>query len=217
MELEPGDQSLTPYSSEHSDLDGNGYGVRYVGQSLWPWMLAYGPWAGARAVAGPKPVSPHVDDSCSPSRPGIRSGDSRGWGTSVVASVDYDHVRAGVWGAAQIAEAVGAKRIRPQPTRRLEHRQFTFYTTHQLGTARMGGSPATSATDPERDMGCAKPDRRRWVVLPDSDRDWCNPFNLDRGGRVHELEAARSGARIGGMTPTLAGQQNPDETTLSFA
>jgi long-chain-alcohol oxidase len=204
VELEPWDQSLLPYSSEHSDLDGNGYGVRYVGQPLSPWMLAYGPWAGARAFVGPKPLSPHVDDSCSPSRPGIRSGDSRGWGTPVVdyrvASVDYDHVRAGVWGAAQIAEAAGAKRIWPQPTRRLEHRptQFTFYTTHQLGTARTGGSPATSATDPERDMGCAKPDRRRWVVLPDSDRDWCNPFNLDGGDRVHELEAARSGARIVG-------------------
>jgi hypothetical protein len=56
VELEPWDQSLLPYSSEHSDLDGNGYGVRYVGQPLSPWMLAYGPWAGARAFVGPKPL-----------------------------------------------------------------------------------------------------------------------------------------------------------------
>jgi choline dehydrogenase-like flavoprotein len=87
-----------------------------------------------------------------------------------VAGIDRDYVRKGVMGAAQIAEAAGAKRIWSQHTRRVEFRpgaesiddylrkcaeagwkpgQFTLYTTHHIGTARMGGSPATSATNPD--------------------------------------------------------------------
>lgn len=174
-DLESWDQSSMPYSAEHSDLDGNGYGVRYVGQPLSPWMLAYGPWTGARAFSYDRSCLRRTSTICVVlrDRGSGRVAAGRGGAPAVhyrVGGIDLDHVRAGVRGAVRIAEAAGAKRIWPQHRRRLEYRpghdeldgylrgctaasrnygQVAFYTTHQLGTARMGGSPATSATDPD--------------------------------------------------------------------
>jgi long-chain-alcohol oxidase len=174
-DLESWDQSLMPYSSEHSDLDGNGYGVRYVGQPLSPWMLAYGPWTGARALSRDRGHLRRTSTILVVLRDRGSGQVTEGSGGEPVVhyrveGLDRDHVRAGVRGAVQIAEAAGAKRIWSQHTRRVEYRpgiesidgylrrcaeagwkagQFTFYTTHHLGTARMGGSPATSATDPD--------------------------------------------------------------------
>ena len=174
-DLESWDQSLMPYSSEHSDLDGNGYGVRYVGQPLSPAMLAYGPWTGARALSRDRSHLRSTSTILVVLRDrGVGRVTAGSGGEPVVHyrvdGIDRNHVRAGVRGAVQIAEAAGAKRIWSQHTRRVEYRpgtesidgylrrcaeagwkpgQFTCYTTHHLGTARMGGSPATSATDPD--------------------------------------------------------------------
>lgn len=174
-DLEYWDQSLMPYSSEHSDLDGNGYGVRYVGQPLSPAMLAYGPWTGARALSRDRSHLRRTSTLLVVLRDRGAGRVTAGSGGEPVVhyrvdGIDRDHVRAGLCGAVQIAEAAGAKRIWSQHTRRVEYRpktesidgylrqcsaagwksgQFTFYTTHHLGTARMGGSPATSATDPD--------------------------------------------------------------------
>jgi long-chain-alcohol oxidase len=174
-DLESWDQSSMPYSAQHSDLDGNGYGVRYVGQPLSPWMLAYGPWTGARALSKDRSRL-----RCTSTLLVVLRERGSGQVTAArtgepvvhyrVDGIDREHVRAGVRGAARIAEAAGAQRIWSQHTPRVEYRpgtesidgylrqcaeagwkpgQFTFYTTHHLGTARMGGSPATSATDPD--------------------------------------------------------------------
>lgn len=174
-DLEPWDGTLASYSSEHSDLDGSGYGVRYVGQPLSPWMLAYGPWTGARALLRDRNHRRRTSSILVVLRD-LGSGQVTAGraGEPViryrVVGIDRDHVRAGVIGAAQIAEAAGAKRVWSQHTRGVEFRpgaesidgysrkcakagwkpgQFTFYTTHHVGTARMGGSPATSATNPD--------------------------------------------------------------------
>jgi choline dehydrogenase-like flavoprotein len=174
-DLEPWHPASATYSTEHDDLDGNGYGVRYVGQPLSPWMLAYGPWSGARALS--KDRSRLLRTSAILVVPRDRGAGrvtvgSRGEPVIDyrVAGVDRDHVRAGVRGAMRIAEAAGAKRIWSQHTRRVEFRpgteclddhlrrcaeagwnpgQFTYYTTHHLGTVRMGGSPRTSGADPD--------------------------------------------------------------------
>ena len=85
---------------------------------------------------------------------------------------EYDpaHVRTGVDGAAQILEAAGARRIFSSHSRRVAYEpgrsgsreQFmrdadacgygpgrcTFFSFHIMGSARMGGSPATSACNP---------------------------------------------------------------------
>jgi long-chain-alcohol oxidase len=174
-DLEPWDGTSTTYSSEHSDLDGNGYGVRYVGQPLSPWMLAYGPWTGARALLRDQSHFRRTSTTLVVLRDLGSGRVTAGSGGEPVVhyrvvGIDRDHVRAGVMGAAQIAEAAGAKRVWSQHTRRVEYRpgaepiggylrkcaeagwkpgQFTFYTTHHIGTARMGGSPTTSATDPD--------------------------------------------------------------------
>ncbi|MFH4333537.1 GMC oxidoreductase, partial [Acinetobacter baumannii] len=83
---------------------------------------------------------------------------------------DRAHVRVGVDGAAQILEAAGAKRIFTSQSRWVSYDpgtrgsrdafmaevdragygagQMTFGSFHIMGSARMGGSPATSACDP---------------------------------------------------------------------
>jgi long-chain-alcohol oxidase len=173
-DLEPWDGTLATYSSEHSDLDGNGYGVRYVGQPLSPWMLAYGPWTGARELSRDRSRVRRTSAILVVLRE-LGSGrvTAGSEGEPVVhyrvGGIDRDHVRAGVKGAVQIAEAAGANRVWSQHTCRVDYRpgaeliggylrkcaeagwkpgQFS-YTTHHIGTARMGGSPTTSATDPD--------------------------------------------------------------------
>src|SRR6185312_4835237 len=120
---EPWDPSLATYSSEHSDLDGKGYAVRYVGQPLCPWMLAYGPWSGARALARDRSRLSRTSAIIVVPR-------ERGSGQVTVGSrgepvidyqvvgVDRDHVRMGVGAATRIAEAGGAIRIWSHHTHR---------------------------------------------------------------------------------------------------
>jgi choline dehydrogenase-like flavoprotein len=83
---------------------------------------------------------------------------------------DVDHVRTGVDGAAQILEAAGARRILSSHQRLVSYEpgrstraefvraadavgygpgRCAFYGFHQMGSARIGGSPSTSACNPE--------------------------------------------------------------------
>jgi choline dehydrogenase-like flavoprotein len=88
-----------------------------------------------------------------------------------VSPFDLAHVRRGFTGAARILEAAGARRIMSAHTGGLEYRpgesggvgQFlheadawgwgagrcVFFSFHIMGTARMGGSAATSVCDPD--------------------------------------------------------------------
>ncbi|OBS01357.1 hypothetical protein A9W98_20575 [Mycobacterium gordonae] len=174
-DLESWDQLSMPYSAEHSDLDGNGYGVRYVGQPLSPWMLAYGPWTGAADFAHDRSrlhststilvvLRDHGDGRVTVGPGGHPRVHYR------VSGMDRAHLQAGLAGALRIAVAGGAIRVWPQHTQRVEYRpdaeslddylrwrtdtswspgHLSCYTTHQLGTARMGGSPVSSVTDPD--------------------------------------------------------------------
>ena len=138
---------------------------------------------------------------------------------------DYDAATCatGVDGAAQILEAAGAQRIfsshsrwsrtspaqrrprgsscaTPTPAARAPGR-CTYGSFHIMGSARMGGSPATSACNPRRrDVGGARPLRLRRLGVPD--RIGRQPDDLDRGDRAHERAAARRAA----VGVTMAGE-----------
>jgi long-chain-alcohol oxidase len=163
------------YSEEHARLDGS-YGVRYGTAPLHPGFLGAGlQWNGAResldlARRFPR-IAPlfalvrdrdggevHVD------RDGEPSARYR------VSRYDLRHVRAGFAGAARILEAAGAKRIvsthanpvvwephrnggvgrflADADARGWEPNRVLYASAHVLGTARMGGSPSSSACDP---------------------------------------------------------------------
>jgi long-chain-alcohol oxidase len=163
------------YSDEHRDMD-DGYGVKYETAAIHPSLLVtFSPWRGGRDHARLMEALPHsvpvgilLRD-----RDGgeVRVGKD---GNPVVkyALSDYDvaHMRRGTDGAAQILEAAGAQRIFSshsrlvsyEPGRRGDCAQFmrdadacgwgagrcTYGSFHIMGSARMGGSPATSACDP---------------------------------------------------------------------
>ena len=202
-DIEAWDGTSMTYSSEHSDLDGSGYGVRYVGQPMSPWMLAYGPWTGARALSRDRSRLSRTSTILVVLRE-LGSGRviAGSGGEPViqyqVGGIDRDHARVGVKGAARIAEAAGAKRIWSQHTRRAEYRPGANRSTPSCGSARKpagneGNSPSTQRITSEppawavtgnvgnqsrrNDMGCAKPDCRRRVLL--SDRDRCEHRDLD--------------------------------------
>ena len=164
------------YSDQHRDLEG-GYGVKYETAATHPSLLiTFAPWRGAREHAQMMQALPHttIVGVLLRDRDGgeVRVGRD---GQPVVRYrlSDYDkrHVMTGVDGAAQILEAAGARRIfsshaRPvgyEPGVRGSRERFnaeattagygagqcTFASFHIMGSARMGGSPATSACDPQ--------------------------------------------------------------------
>ena len=163
------------YSDQHRDLD-NGYGVKYETGPTQPHLaLAFVPWRGGRAhrelmAALPfaSPIAALVRD-----RDGgeVRVGRD---GQPVVryhlSDYDLGHLRTGLDGAAQIHEAAGAKRIFSSHNRWVAYEpgrdgdrarfmadcdaagygpgQCMLGSFHIMGSARMGGSPASSACDP---------------------------------------------------------------------
>ena len=164
------------YSDEHRDLD-EGYGLKYETTSEHPtFFAAFMPWRGAAGHAelmdrmrcevgigallrdrGEGRV--HVDRG---GRPIVRYR---------LSEYDARHLRVGIEGTARILEAAGARRIvlghsrliDYEPGRRGSLREFSravdeaglgpgrvnLYSFHQMGTARMGGSPDDSACDPD--------------------------------------------------------------------
>jgi choline dehydrogenase-like flavoprotein len=164
------------YSDQHRDLD-SGYGLKYESAPVHPSLLiAFAPWRSAsrhadmmRALAHTIPVGVLLRD-----RDGgeVRVGRD---GHPVVRYrlSDYDarHMRTGLDGAARILEAAGARRIFSsharwvayEPGQSGDRERFmreadaagygpgrcTLFSFHIMGSARMGGSPATSACDPD--------------------------------------------------------------------
>jgi choline dehydrogenase-like flavoprotein len=174
-EIKPWEGTLQAvYSDQHRDLD-NGYGLKYETAPVHPsLLLVFAPWRSAAqhaemmsALPYTTPVGVLLRD-----RDGgeVRVGRD---GHPVVRYrlSDYDaaHMRTGIDGGAQILEAAGARRIFSshsrwvayEPGRSGDRARFmreadatgygsgrlTMSSFHIMGSARMGGSPATSACD----------------------------------------------------------------------
>ena len=164
------------YSDEHRFLD-EGYGVKYETAAIHPSLLVtFSPWRGGHeharimeALPNSVPIGVLLRD-----RDGgeVRVGRD---GNPVVkyklSDYDVGHMRTGVDGAAQIFEAAGAERIFSSHSRMVAYApgrsgsrgQFmsdadacgwgaghcTYGSFHIMGSARMGGSPATAACNPQ--------------------------------------------------------------------
>jgi long-chain-alcohol oxidase len=164
------------YSDEHRDLDG-GYGLKYETAANHPHLFVpFSPWRGARehfalaeALSGTVPIGILLRD-----RDGgeVRVGrDGEPIVRYALSPFDAGHLRTGLDGAAQILEAAGAQRIFSSHSKWVSYApgsegsrarymadadaagygagQVTLGSFHIMGSARMGGSPATSACDPE--------------------------------------------------------------------
>ncbi|MEA2389342.1 MAG: hypothetical protein QOG41_2115, partial [Thermoleophilaceae bacterium] len=162
------------YSDQHRDLD-RGYGLKYETAPVHPSLLvAFGPWRSAaqhaammRALVHTTPIGVLLRD-----RDGGEVRVARD-GNPVVRYrlSDYDaaHMRTGLDGAAQILESAGARRIFSSHSREVAYDpgqsgdrarfmreadsagfgsgRCTMFSFHIMGSARMGGTPATSACD----------------------------------------------------------------------
>jgi long-chain-alcohol oxidase len=163
------------YSDQYRDLD-NGYGVKYETASIQPHLaVSFAPWRGARAHRQLMEALQFTSGTAVlvRDRDGgeVRVGRD---GEPVVryrlSEYDRSHLRTGLDGAAQIHEAAGAKRIFSCHTRWVAYEpgrdgdrarfmadcdaagygpgQCVLGSFHIMGSARMGGSPASSACDP---------------------------------------------------------------------
>lgn len=132
------------YSNELADLD-SGFGVRFETTAVHPgFAAAFLPWHGAddhrelmRGLPRAAPLGALLRD-----RDGGRVRVRRDGSPLVQYRLsDYDarHLRTGIDGAVRILEAAGAGRVATS--------EDSLYSFHQMGTARMGASPETSACD----------------------------------------------------------------------
>jgi choline dehydrogenase-like flavoprotein len=165
------------YSDEHANLDGEGYGVKYETGPMNPSLiLPFLPWQSGRqhfdAMAALKfttGVGVLLRDKDGGE---VRIGKD---GEPIVkyrlSETDTKHMRAGIEGGARIMEAAGARKIYGSQAKLVEYRpgqsgslssfmaesdaagygqgQLALGSFHIMGSARMGGSPATSACNPE--------------------------------------------------------------------
>jgi long-chain-alcohol oxidase len=163
------------YSDQHRDLD-DGYGLKYETAANHPHLfLAFSPWRGSRehfalmeSLSNSVPIGVLLRD-----RDGgeVRVGRD---GEPVVryklSDFDARHVRTGIDGAAQILEGAGARRVFSSQAKWVSYEpgskgsrerfladadaagygagQLSMGSFHIMGSARMGGSAATSACDP---------------------------------------------------------------------
>jgi choline dehydrogenase-like flavoprotein len=163
------------YSDQHRDLD-DGYGVKYETAAIHPHLfIPFSPWRGAadhlrlmEGLGNTVGIGALLRD-----RDGgeVRIGrDGEPIVRYKLSDYDTGHLRTGVDGAAQILETSGAKRIFSShnkwvaydPGSARSRAQFmadadvagygagqcTLGSFHIMGSARMGGTPATSACDP---------------------------------------------------------------------
>ncbi|KIA66008.1 GMC family oxidoreductase N-terminal domain-containing protein [Nocardia vulneris] len=162
---------------EHANLDGNGYGVIYETGPVHPGLaLGFMGWRGADAhrrtlldFARTTPIGIITRDRDSGTVTVDKSGEPIV--NYRLSSYDAAHLHTGIEGAASILEAAGAHRIFSghqagvdyEPGRRGSHAEFAaacraagyqpgrcaMGALHIMGSARMGGSPQLSATDPD--------------------------------------------------------------------
>ncbi|MBF6060826.1 GMC family oxidoreductase N-terminal domain-containing protein [Nocardia terpenica] len=177
-EIRPWEGGLqTRICRRHSDLDGDGYGVVYETGPVHPGLATgFLGWGGADdhlRVLRDLPHSAAIGVITRDRDSGVVTVDRSG--EPVVkyrlSPYDRDHLHIGIIGAAAILEAAGARRIFSghqagisyDPGRRGSHAEFaaacraTGYAPgrcamgalHIMGSARMGDSPRTSATNPD--------------------------------------------------------------------
>jgi long-chain-alcohol oxidase len=163
------------YSDEHARIAG-GYGVRYETNPLHPAVLgATLPWDGAERCAALAARFPHLapifplvrDRECGEVR---LDRDGAAVASYRLSPFDRGHLRRGFAGAARILEAAGAREVFSTHARWVSYKpgkrgswdsflrdadaagwepnRVLLGSAHLMGTARMGGSPATSACDP---------------------------------------------------------------------
>jgi choline dehydrogenase-like flavoprotein len=164
------------YSDQFRDLD-DGYGLKYETAAHHPHLfIPFSPWRGSRehftlmeSLSNTVPMGVLVRD-----RDGgeVRVGrDGEPIVRYKLSEFDTGHLRTGIDGAAQIFEAAGARRIFTSHAKWVSYdpgsdggsrEQFMadadaagygageciLNSFHIMGSARMGGSPATSACDP---------------------------------------------------------------------
>ena len=167
----------TRYSTELADLDGSNHGVIFeTGPSNPHLIVGFAPWRSGpahlglmQALQNTVPIGVILRDT---SEGQVRVGRD---GEPVVKyklnELDTSHVRTGLDGAARIHEAAGAKRIYSSHVKWVAYDpgvrgsrgsfiaaadtagfgtgQIPFGSFHIMGSARMGGSPATSACRPD--------------------------------------------------------------------
>lgn len=164
------------YSDEHRNLH-DGYGLKYETAATHPALaVGFVPWRGSRAHAQLMQALSHtvVFGVLLRERDGgeVRV-DRDGQPIVHYRLSDYDtrHLRVGIDGAAQLHEAAGARRIYSSHSRWVAYEpngddggrarfmreadacgygpgRVQLGSFHLMGSARMGGSPATSACDP---------------------------------------------------------------------
>jgi choline dehydrogenase-like flavoprotein len=163
------------YSDQHRELH-DGYGVKYETAANHPHLfIGFVPWRGQRehfalmqGLGGSVPVGVLLRD-----RDGgeVRVGrDGEPVVRYALSAFDAAHLRTGIEGAAEILEAAGARRIFSSQNKWVSYDpgssgsreqfmsdadaagygpgQVTLGSFHIMGSARVGGSPASSACDP---------------------------------------------------------------------
>jgi choline dehydrogenase-like flavoprotein len=164
------------YSDQYRYLDG-GYGFKYETAAIHPTLLiSFAPWRGGRQHAEMMQGLSHtigVGVLLRDRDGGEVRLDRAGHPVAHYRLSDYDagHVRTGIDGAAQILEAAGARRIFSSHSRLVVYQpgrdggreafmrdadacgygpgRCTFGSFHIMASARMGGSPASSACNPQ--------------------------------------------------------------------
>jgi choline dehydrogenase-like flavoprotein len=163
------------YSDQHRDLH-DGYGLKYETAANHPHLfIPFAPWRGQRehfrlmqGLSGSVPIGVLLRD-----RDGgeVRVGrDGEPVVRYALSPFDTAHLRTGIEGAAQILEASGAQRVFSSQNKWVSYDpgssgsreqfmadadgagygpgQVTLGSFHIMGSARVGGSPASSACDP---------------------------------------------------------------------
>ena len=164
------------YSDQHRQLSGN-YGVKYETTALQPVIgVAVLPWREVRQYRSllenlAKTVGIGVLLRDHGSGQVTVDGDGNPVAHYTLSDFDRQHLRTGFLGAARILEAAGARLIFSPHTRWCSYQpgragsvdsfasamdaagwnaaRLALFSFHMMGSARMGGSAATSATNPE--------------------------------------------------------------------
>jgi choline dehydrogenase-like flavoprotein len=175
-EIRPWEGMLSAtFSDQHADMDGNGYGIKYEHVAIPPSiLLSFSPWRGGRAHQELMQALPYTAGIGillrDHGRGEVRVGrDGEPIVRYAFTDADIDHLRRGLWGSAELVEAMGARLIYSshskwvsyQPGVRGDRASFIDaadacgwgpgqsqpVSFHIMGSARMGGSERDSVCD----------------------------------------------------------------------